>query len=77
MLIRIDQDCHEHLTDTEKAVISFLNGNVDKISTMSISDVAEQTFSSPADGVAHDQEMRHLGLCRAALSHLERKQGRA
>ena len=68
MLIRIDQDFHEHLTDTEKAVISFLNSNVDKISTMSISDVAEQTFSSPATvsrtikkcGISGFAELRYL-----------------
>ena len=68
MLIRIDQDFHEHLTDTEKAVISFLNSNVDKIASMSISDVAEQTFSSPATvsrtikkcGISGFAELRYL-----------------
>ena len=68
MLIRIDQNFHEHLTDTEKAVISFLNSNVDKIASMSISDVAEQTFSSPATvsrtikkcGISGFAELRYL-----------------
>ena len=68
MLIRIDQNFHEHLTDTEKTVIGFLNSNVDKISTMSISDVAEQTFSSPATvsrtikkcGISGFAELRYL-----------------
>lgn len=48
MLIKIDHDFHEHLTETEKKVINFINMNVEAISSMSISDVAEKTFSSPA-----------------------------
>ena len=41
MLIKIDHDFLNKLTDTEKNVISFINWNAEKISNMSISDVAE------------------------------------
>lgn len=68
MLIKIDHDFHEHLTDTEKKVINFINMNVDKISSMSISNVAEATYSSPATvsrtikkcGISGFAELRYL-----------------
>lgn len=68
MLIKIDHDFHEHLTATEKKVINFINMNVDKISSMSISDVAEATYSSPATvsrtikkcGISGFAELRYL-----------------
>ncbi len=48
MLIKIDHDNYHSLTATEKAVISFINANPEKIATMSISMLAENTYSSPA-----------------------------
>ena len=68
MLIKIDHDFHERLTNTEKQVIGFINMNVDKISTMSILDVAEATYSSPATvsrtikkcGISGFAELRYL-----------------
>ena len=68
MLIKIDHDFHEHLTETEKKVINFINMNVEAISSMSISDVAEKTFSSPATvsrtikkcGISGFAELRYL-----------------
>ena len=68
MLIKIDQDFHEHLTTTEKHVINFINANPDKVAAMSILEVAEQTFSSPATvsrtikkcGISGFAELRYL-----------------
>ena len=68
MLIKIDHDFHEHLTETEKKVINFINMNVEAISSMYISDVAEKTFSSPATvsrtikkcGISGFAELRYL-----------------
>lgn len=68
MLIKIDHDFHEHLTDTEKKVINFINMHVEDISSMSISDVAEATYSSPATvsrtikkcGISGFAELRYL-----------------
>jgi len=68
MLIKIDHNFHEHLTDTEKKVINFINMNVDKIASMSISDVADATYSSPATvsrtikkcGISGFAELRYL-----------------
>lgn len=48
MLIKLDHDMMTKLTETEKKVVAFINLNSDNIASMSISDVAEQTFSSPA-----------------------------
>ena len=48
MLIKIDQNFHKHLTETEHTVITFLNAHVEDIMRMSITDVAEATYSSPA-----------------------------
>lgn len=68
MLIKIDHDFHERLTNTEKQVINFINMNVDKISSMSILDVAAATYSSPATvsrtikkcGISGFAELRYL-----------------
>lgn len=67
MLIKL-ADLHGHLTETEQEVIQFLNRNVDKISSMSISDVAEATYSSPATvsrtvkkcGISGFAELRYI-----------------
>lgn len=68
MLIKIDYSSYEHLTDTEKQVINFINMNTAKISSMSIMDIAEQTYSSPATvsrtikkcGISGFAELRYL-----------------
>ena len=68
MLIKINQDFHERLTETEQKVIGFINMNAEKISSMSISDVAEATYSSPATvsrtikkcGISGFAELRYL-----------------
>ena len=68
MLIKIDHDFLNKLTDTEKNVISFINSNAEKISNMSISDVAEATYSSPATvsrtikkcGISGFAELRYM-----------------
>ena len=68
MLIKIDHDFLNKLTDTEKNVISFINSNAEKISNMSISDVAEATYSSPATvtrtikkcGITDFAELRYM-----------------
>ena len=48
MLIKINSEAMEQLTETEKRVIVFINANANKFSKMSIGDVADETFSSPA-----------------------------
>lgn len=48
MLIKVDHTFYEKLTETEKQIIQFINANPEKIANMSISTVAEKTFSSPA-----------------------------
>ena len=68
MLIKIDHDFHNTLTETEQKVIGFINMNAEKISSMSISDVAEATYSSPATvsrtikkcGISGFAELRYL-----------------
>lgn len=48
LIIKIDHVIYERLTATEKQVVNYINTNTDKIANMSIVDVAEGTFSSPA-----------------------------
>lgn len=68
MLIKIEHDSLSKLTETEKNVISFINSNPQKISNMSISDVAEATYSSPATvsraikkcGISGFAELRYM-----------------
>lgn len=68
MLINIEHDFLNKLTDTEKNVISFINGNAESIANMSISDVAEATYSSPATvsrtikkcGISGFAELRYM-----------------
>ena len=68
MLINLEHDFMNKLTDTEKNVISFINSNAAAISSMSISEVAEATYSSPATvsrtikkcGIAGFAELRYM-----------------
>lgn len=48
MLIKVDQDILLALTNTEKQVLTFINSHSEKIPNMSIQDIADATFSSPA-----------------------------
>ena len=68
MLINLEHDFMNKLTDTEKNVISFINSNAAAISSMSISEVAEATYSSPATvsrtikkcGISGFAELRYM-----------------
>lgn len=48
MLIKVDSNLLQKLTNTEKQVINYINTNSQKLLNMSIVDVAEETFTSPA-----------------------------
>lgn len=77
MLIKIEHDFLDKMTETEKNVISFINSNAQKISNMSISDLAEATYSSPATvsrtikkcGISGFAELRYM-----LTQHTETKQ---
>lgn len=68
MLIKIDQSFYKELTETERQIITFINENAGRISNMSISTVAEETFSSSATvsrtvrkcGISGFAELRYL-----------------
>lgn len=68
MLIKLDHSFLCRLTDTEKNVINFINQNGNNITNMSISDVAEATYSSPATvsrtikkcGISGFAELRYM-----------------
>ena len=68
MLIKLASDFREHLTETEQNIITFLNGNMEKVTSMSISDVADATYSSPATvsravkkcGISGFAELRYI-----------------
>lgn len=77
MLIRLENDALNRFTNTEKDIITFINANARQISTMSISEVAEATYSSPATvsrtikkcGIAGFAELRYM-----VAHHAEAKQ---
>lgn len=48
MLININQDALSLLSKTELEVIQFINANADNLPTLSIVDIAYETYSSPA-----------------------------
>lgn len=48
MIIEVSNDIFEKLTPTEKSVVDYINSNANKLSNMSIVDVAEESFTSPA-----------------------------
>lgn len=48
MIIEVSNELFEKLTPTEKSVVDYINSNTNKLSNMSIVDVAEESFTSPA-----------------------------
>lgn len=48
MIIQIEKALYEKLSDSEKNVVDFLNKHEDKIPFMSITNIAEKTFTSSA-----------------------------
>lgn len=48
MIIQLTNQLEENLTISEKMVVDFINKNYKKISKMSIVDIADRTFTSPA-----------------------------
>lgn len=48
MIIEVNNSIVNKLTPTEKTVVDYINCNVNKLSNMSIVDVAEGSFTSPA-----------------------------
>ena len=68
MIIKLDGEKLAMLTGTEKNIVKYINANVDKLSYMSIGDIAQETFSSPASisravrkcGLSGFNELRYL-----------------
>lgn len=68
MIVKLDFEKLKDLTDTEKKVINFINTNENNLSHMSIVDIAEETFTSPATvsraikkcGLSGFAELRYL-----------------
>ncbi len=48
MLIELVKEVEEKLTTSEKIIVDFLNDNESKLMNMSIVDIADLTFTSPA-----------------------------
>lgn len=48
MLIELNTEIIQNLTKTEKEIIKFINNNEDRLSELSIVDIAFDTYSSPA-----------------------------
>lgn len=48
MIIRLEEDQWKTLTDAEKSVITYINNNEELIPEKSISEMAEESYTSPA-----------------------------
>ena len=48
MIFQIDKTIYEQLSETERYIVDFISQNEDKISYLSITNIADKTFSSPA-----------------------------
>ena len=48
MIIKLDDKVKSELTNSEEQVIKYINENESKLVNMSIVDIAEETFTSPA-----------------------------
>lgn len=48
MVIEVNKSIFDSLTETEKTVVKYINSNESNIPNMSIVDVAEKSFTSPA-----------------------------
>lgn len=48
MIIQIDKTMYQKLSESEREVVDFINSNKDKIAIMSITTIAEKTFTSTA-----------------------------
>lgn len=48
MIIQISKEVYDSLSDSEQQVINYLNENESSIPLMSITTIAEKTFTSPA-----------------------------
>ena len=46
MIFQIDKTIYEQLSETERYIVDFISQNEDKISYLSITNIANKTFSS-------------------------------
>lgn len=46
MIFQIDKTIYEQLSETEQYIVDFISQNEDKISYLSITNIADKTFSS-------------------------------
>ena len=73
MFIQIDKGIYEKLSEAEKGVIQFLNQNEEKIPYMSITNIAEKTFTSQSTVSRAIQKCGYQGISqlRYAISQQE------
>lgn len=73
MFIQIDKTIYEKLSEAEKGVIQFLNQNEEKIPYMSITNIAEKTFTSQSTVSRTIQKCGYQGISqlRFAISQQE------
>ena len=70
MFIQIDKGIYEKLSEAEKGVIQFLNQNEEKIPYMSITNIAEKTFTSHSTVSRAIQKLSliHISPCFSIFS---------
>lgn len=77
MIIQMEQDKYHRLSDSEKQVINFLNENEHRIPQMSITDIAEETFTSTSTVSRTIKKAGFSGIAQFKFKIMEQLEGKA
>ena len=67
MIIQINKTVYQSLSESERCVIDFINQNETKIPLLSITSIAEKTFTFTSHCHSCDPKMRFSGYYRAEI----------
>ncbi|GGP11085.1 MurR/RpiR family transcriptional regulator [Oceanobacillus neutriphilus] len=74
MIIQLDKEIYERLSEAEALVIDYINQNEDKIPVMSITSIAEKSFTSSATVSRTIQKCGFSGISELKFKISEQKQ---
>ncbi|GEN88399.1 MurR/RpiR family transcriptional regulator [Oceanobacillus sp. FSL W8-0428] len=74
MIIQLDKEIYERLSESEALVIDYINQNEDKIPVMSITSIAEKSFTSSATVSRTIQKCGFSGISELKFKISEQKQ---
>lgn len=74
MFIQVDKEIYEKLSEVERSVIHFLNQNEEKIPYMSITNIADKTFTSQSTVSRAIQKCGFQGISQLRYEILQQDQ---